>query len=103
MKTIILYITIIFIITFNNVLPQDPPPCSGLPQPTIYRSNVPGASYVDAELVIYNQTLYWGTERADSIKVRIIPVGALFNGGFEYSPFAVLRRCWCSKKFGEAL
>nr|HMS34551.1 hypothetical protein [Ignavibacteria bacterium] len=60
-----------------------------MPQPTIYRSNVPGASYVDAELVIYNQTLYWGTERADSIKVRIIPVGALFNGGFEYSPFAV--------------
>ncbi len=60
---------------------------------SIYWTNVPGAGmgYTNVEIRIFNQTLYHTREIADSIRIRIIPVGFFFNGDNKYSRKAKVR------------
>lgn len=87
MKKIILFV-ILMIYPMNFLFAQYPCP---LPD-SIIVSDVPGKnmSYSNVELRIFNHTLYnavvhFGTEQVDTIKVRIIPVGFVFNGYYDYS------------------
>lgn len=94
MKTKIYLLTIIYFATFVlNLNAQDTCDLSNY----IYINNIPGSGWGDAEIAVYNQTLFQqskgGAERPDSIRIVIFPVGAFFNGinpfthlGNNYSP-----------------
>lgn len=87
MKTTYKYIIVVLLLFCEGYSFSQSPPCQ-LPNP-IYITNIPQPSnYIDAELVIYNMTLFRGIERSDTIKVKIIPIGAFYNGFFKYSPKA---------------